>query len=211
MCGASENVVLYHHEHADGSGPFGKKTREVPVGAILIHIADQVDARWRLGSLTREDYDKMLAWLQERRGSIFDDMSVDVFGKAISYEEVVMMQQQPLEQLIYELLPISQREYSASEIKDIATLFATITDYKSKFTSKHSLGIAQKAETMGKYYGYSAEKVEELYFAGAFHDVGKLVVDKDILEKPDKLTDVEYKHIRTMLITHTRYYRKSRG
>ncbi len=27
------------------------------------------------------------------------------------------------------------------------------------------------------------------------HDIGKLVVDKDILEKPDKLTKEEYRHI----------------
>ena len=31
-------VILYHHENADGSGPFGKKWTEVPLFARIIHL-----------------------------------------------------------------------------------------------------------------------------------------------------------------------------
>ena len=37
-----ENVILYHHENADGSGPFGKTAEQVPLEAQLIHFADQL-------------------------------------------------------------------------------------------------------------------------------------------------------------------------
>ena len=50
---------------------------------------------------------------------------------------------------------------------------------------------------MGSFYGYDEEKLTKLYLAGCLHDIGKLVIDRDVLEKPDKLTDTEYIHIQT--------------
>ena len=37
------NVILYHHEHADGTGPFQKKWNEIPLFARIIHLADIID------------------------------------------------------------------------------------------------------------------------------------------------------------------------
>ena len=36
-------VILYHHENADGTGPFGKRWDEIPLFARIIHICDMVD------------------------------------------------------------------------------------------------------------------------------------------------------------------------
>ncbi len=57
---------------------------------------------------------------------------------------------------------------------------------------RHSMGIAQKAIRMAKYYNYDDETTMKLYFAAAVHDIGKLVIDRDVLEKPDKLTESEH-------------------
>lgn len=75
--------------------------------------------------------------------------------------------------------------------------FAKIIDFKSHFTSSHSLGIAQKAEIMARYYDYDEETVQKLYFAGAVHDIGKLAVSGAVLEKPGKLDAEEYTHIQS--------------
>lgn len=48
---------------------------------------------------------------------------------------------------------------------------------------------------MAMYYDCSPEETTKLYFAGALHDIGKLVIDRDILEKPGKLSAQEYEHI----------------
>ena len=45
---------------------------------------------------------------------------------------------------------------------------------------------------MAHYYGFDKEKAIRYYFAGAMHDIGKLVVSNDILEKPGKLTADEF-------------------
>ena len=71
-------------------------------------------------------------------------------------------------------------------------MFARIIDFKSEFTCHHSMGIAQKAAEMGCYYGYDKEMQSKLFFAGAVHDIGKLAIPSQILEKPGKLTKEEF-------------------
>ena len=38
-----ENIILYHHENADGSGSFGKTWQEIPLGARIIRLCDLLD------------------------------------------------------------------------------------------------------------------------------------------------------------------------
>ena len=45
---------------------------------------------------------------------------------------------------------------------------------------------------MADYYKYPVEKGVRFYLAGALHDVGKLMIKNEILQKPGKLTDEEF-------------------
>lgn len=92
--------------------------------------------------------------------------------------------------------------------KNVADFFAKIVDYKSSFTSRHSIGVAEKASLLAKYMGYDSITVQKMYLAGALHDIGKMAVGNEILEKPDKLTDDEFSTMKIMLVIHTLYYRR---
>jgi HD-GYP domain-containing protein (c-di-GMP phosphodiesterase class II) len=78
----------------------------------------------------------------------------------------------------------------------LAGFIARIIDYKSVFTQKHSTQIANKAWFMGKYYKYDPETISELYLAASLHDLGKLAIPSEILEKPGKLTNEEFEIIK---------------
>ena len=67
----SRNFVLYHHERADGSGPFGKTAEETPLGAQLLHIADQTDRAIPMGMATEADLAKARAFIEVNRGTLF--------------------------------------------------------------------------------------------------------------------------------------------
>ena len=45
-----------------------------------------------------------------------------------------------------------------------------------------------------------------MYLAGALHDIGKMAIGNEILEKPDKLTDDEFSKIKIMLGIRIVYY-----
>lgn len=189
------NVVLFHHECADGSGPFGKKAEETPLMAQLIHLADDIDAHLDLSFIDEKKYDRICKYVKKQENIYFSTLCVDTFEKIGTIDTLRNMEGNRIEILLAEILPYEEKDYTHEQIKAFSALFARIIDYKSSFTMHHSQGIAQKAERMGQFYGYDQETCTKLYFAGALHDIGKLVVDKDVLEKPAKLTDEEYKHI----------------
>lgn len=190
-------AILYHHENADGSGPFAKKEEETPLTAQIIHIADQIDAYYDFSYMSESKYNLLSKFAVNNIGILFSKKCVDIFLKSCPLEKLMMLQRGKVQAMLTQALPEVEREFTRSEILGISKVFAGIVDYKSEFTRTHSIGIAEYADRMGRYYGYCDEECTKLYFAGALHDIGKLIVDRDILEKPDKLTVREYEHIQS--------------
>jgi len=184
--------ILFHHENSDGSGPFGKTHLETPLYAQLIHAADVVDIIFDLSVMTKGKYKKILKYLNDKRNIIVHEDIVDLFERSFDYETLQKVQSLSITSSLNEKLPTIYGEYSLEQIGSIVEMIANVIDYKSEFTMRHSMGIAKKAVIMANYYNYDKETTMKLYFAAAVHDIGKLVIDRDILEKPDKLTESEH-------------------
>ena len=188
-------TVLFHHERADGKGALGLKQDMVPLYAQLIHIADMVDVGFSLDTMDREKFAAIREWLNKERGSAVSDESADLFMKAIGFETLMSITGENCRNIVRTMIPELSDDIPIEALREISTFFAKITDYKSNFTWRHSIGIAEKAESMGQYYNYDRETCDRLYVAGALHDIGKLLISNDILEKPGKLSNTEYKEI----------------
>lgn len=190
-----EGSVLHHHDRADGNGALGVKAKDTCVYGQILHITDLADAVFLLNTMDAEKYNNLLKWMDEHRGTAFTDEMVDVFKKSVTYELLMSITEDRCIAVLDSLIPSVSVEVPMSVMRTLSVFFAQITDYKSRFTWRHSLGIAEKAELMGKLYGYDREMCDKLYIAGALHDIGKLIISNDILEKPGRLTDEEYKVI----------------
>ena len=188
------NIILHHHEHADGSGALGLTAEETSLKAQILHLADTADAtcQFSIETITPEQFEELCAWVRSETGTLFSQEVVDLFFRAVTYERMARLQEKGLIPCLHEELPRDVAEYSDEEIRRIANLFARIVDYKSRYTQEHSRGVAEKAEIMARYYGFDEEKVIRFYFAGAMHDIGKLAIVNGILEKPGKLTTDEF-------------------
>lgn len=192
---AIQGSVLYHHERADGKGAMGKTVEETPLTAQLIHMADLADVTFSLDSMNPEKYEKLLAWLECVRGTAVSEESAELFLKVADYEMLSSIAGEGCRAVLLTMLPQFMDEISTEVLREMASFFAKITDYKSHFTWRHSIGIAEKAERMGEFYGYDRDLRDKLYIAGALHDLGKLLISNEILEKPGKLTSGEYREI----------------
>lgn len=62
-----------------------------------------------------------------------------------------------------------------------------------RYTVEHSWAVASLSVRIGKAAGMSTNELVHLFYAGLAHDLGKSVVPDEILNKPDKLTDEEFK------------------
>lgn len=186
------NFVLYHHECADGSGAFGKTAEEVSLGAQLVHIADEVDLQFAIGQSDEAALDRIQSYVKEAEGRLFSKQVVEMFLGILTPELFEVLSDERIEKLTLEYEPIFMETN-----RGLAELFARIIDYKSPFTKVHSIGVAEKAEHLANCLGYEKEHADKVYMAGALHDIGKLLVDIEVLEKPGRLDETEYKHIQS--------------
>ncbi len=76
--------------------------------------------------------------------------------------------------------------------KGLIYSFAEISESKSKFTGEHIKRVAEYMRVLGRASGFDEEYVDMLCTASMMHDIGKLMISEEILDKPEKLTDEEY-------------------
>jgi HD-GYP domain-containing protein (c-di-GMP phosphodiesterase class II) len=62
--------------------------------------------------------------------------------------------------------------------------FAAAIDIKDKYTQGHSERVGRYSEIIAREMGWNEDEVEGIQIAGYLHDVGKLVVDRDIINAP---------------------------
>jgi HD-GYP domain-containing protein (c-di-GMP phosphodiesterase class II) len=68
--------------------------------------------------------------------------------------------------------------------RDTVRAFAAAIDIKDKYTQGHSERVGRYSETIAREMGWSEEEVEGIQIAGYLHDIGKLIVDRDIINAP---------------------------
>ena len=84
--------------------------------------------------------------------------------------------------------------------KIIRALVRTI-DAKDRYTNGHSLRVAEYSKEIARRMKKSEKEQETIYYAGLLHDVGKIRIPVEVINKPGKLTDEEYEQIKIHPIT----------
>ena len=82
----------------------------------------------------------------------------------------------------------SQEEFAREVIE---TLVGTI-DAKDKYTNGHSMRVARYAKEIAKRIGKSEKEQNTIYYAGLLHDIGKIGVPDEIINKTSRLDADEY-------------------
>lgn len=85
--------------------------------------------------------------------------------------------------------------------KQLVYSFAEISESKSQQTGQHIKRVSEYMRVIGDALGLSEEESENLSIASMLHDVGKLSISPDILEKPARLTDSEFEIIKKHVLT----------
>ena len=94
-------------------------------------------------------------------------------------------------------------EYLTAEQQSMKRLFeqtaealASAIDAKDKYTHGHSSRVASYSKMIAKMVGKDEKECDEIYFAALLHDIGKIGVPDEIINKNGKLTDEEYEKIK---------------
>lgn len=73
---------------------------------------------------------------------------------------------------------------------------ADAIDAKDNYTNGHSGRVADYSKEIAKRYGYDEKRQEKIFMMGLLHDVGKIGVPDEVINKPGRLTDEEFAKIK---------------
>ena len=82
-------------------------------------------------------------------------------------------------------------------IREIVEAFAKVIDMKDKYTNGHSTRVAEYTVMLARELGYDEDTIETFYNIALLHDIGKVGIPPEVLNKPGKLTDEEFKTIKS--------------
>ncbi|MBO4496486.1 MAG: HD domain-containing protein [Clostridiales bacterium] len=82
-------------------------------------------------------------------------------------------------------------------IREIVEAFAKVIDMKDRYTNGHSTRVAEYTAKLARELGYDEETVEKYYNIALLHDIGKVGISIETLNKPGRLTDEEFKEIKS--------------
>ena len=117
---------------------------------------------------------------------------------------VTKMLQDQLEGFVFEKQPLDFDELLKG-VKSLITPGQTVIQYfdmlhnlRSSDDSvySHSLNVAMISRILGKWLKWTGSDLDSLVIAGLLHDIGKILIPPEILNKEGKLTDEEFEQIR---------------
>src|SRR5215218_1505835 len=144
---------------------------EVAVSCLAIGAMDYLTKPFHL-----EEVRARVAQAMENRRLVIENR-----GYQESLQEKVAVQARRLEELF---LASVQSLAEALEVKD-------------PYTRGHSVRVSHYSAVIAREMSLGGEMLRRVELGGHVHDIGKIVVREDVLNKPGKLTDAEYAHIMT--------------
>lgn len=189
-------IVQHHHTH------WSELERsdlppEIRQSANCIYLVDRVDVL-ALG-VASENRDILIGKegirkkIAERRGTWFCPELVDAF-LSVSHSDAfwLTLESEHVNGYLATWLAHSKKRSMAfHELKSLVRIFSQIVDAKSSFTRQHSDGVAGLSRYLGEQLSLPEKSCEMLELAGFLHDVGKLRIPDELLEKPAALTELE--------------------
>ena len=88
------------------------------------------------------------------------------------------------------------RKKESEMFEETTEALANAIDAKDKYTSGHSIRVALYSRRIAREARLPEKTCEQVYFAALLHDVGKIGVPLEIINKIGKLTDEEYAEIK---------------
>jgi len=80
--------------------------------------------------------------------------------------------------------------------QEIVFSIIQLLELHDNYTKNHSHNVAVLSQKIATELNLSAEKINNAYWAGLVHDIGKILIPFDVLNKKEKLTEEEFEHIK---------------
>lgn len=97
-------------------------------------------------------------------------------------------------QRLYQIIYLKWKRNEA--ILNLVNMMSEVIREKEPFILLHPYHVAQLSTEIAKKLKLKNEIIKRIYISSVLHDVGKIYLDKDVLNKEDKLSEEEYNNLK---------------
>jgi putative nucleotidyltransferase with HDIG domain len=118
------------------------------------------------------------------------------------HKRTLVLEQRRVEHLIRDEVAVRTRELEHEQAAlrsltvSVAETLINAMEAKSIYLRGHSQRVAELASSIADGMSLDADTVEAVRMAGHLHDVGKIGIREEVLNKPGKLTPEEFAHVK---------------
>ncbi|MBI5639200.1 MAG: HD domain-containing protein [Nitrospirae bacterium] len=192
-------IIRYHHlSWNDGAGARSRGGK-VPVGSHILHLSDRVAVLINRHRNVIGQVKGIKEKILRDSGRMFMPEVVEAFMEIAERESFWFdaSSPSPLGLLIEKGGGLASFTLDMKGLCSLSMIFRQIVDFRSRFTSVHSSGVSATSEALAGCTGFTGRECRMMGVAGQLHDLGKLAVSSEILEKPARLTRNEFSIIRS--------------
>lgn len=192
-------IVDNHHvEWAFGKGKV-KYGVSIPEESHIVFLSDRIDTL--IAAYGGDDFlsasGLIRSIIEKDRDVRFKPQYVDAFLSVSAHESFWLdLETKKERELLDETCPCHNEYISMEQFLSLSRLLAVVIDAHSAFTAAHSQRVGELAGEIGLAAGLDADVILKLKIAGYLHDIGKLAVPVDIIDKPGKLTEDEFLRVK---------------
>lgn len=175
-------IVLTHHftykYYKD------KNIEVISKEGLLLNFADYIERVFtNKKCLSKEDIENTKDYFQKEY--------IDLLLKADEkYNLISKLIDESYEQELHSFL--QSKVLTREEVIAYSKMLAYSIDFRSEATVKHTILVEAISYQIGKLTGLGEENLTQIKVASVLHDVGKIAIPVEILEKPGKLTQQEF-------------------
>ncbi len=191
----AEAAPIIRHHHAVWRDRQGEQSNgePVPSASHILALADTVDRSMRRDVPALHQTKRIIERVVRGRGDEFRPDCVEAF------QEVSRTPAFWLDATSKRIYAILSREVDwptltidEAAVEGIAQVFGRLVDGLSPWTGTHSAGVAATAVALAERLNFSPREQVLMRAAGYVHDLGKITVPSEILDKPGKPTEEEW-------------------
>lgn len=169
---------------------------EIPKESHVIHLADRIAVLIRKDQNILRQTQDIRTRIAKRSGVFAPELLESFYDTSQKEEFWLNTLYEPIDIAFYNKIGLDTLQLNSMQFESLIDLFRRIIDFRSAFTSVHSCGVAAVAVALATLANFSDEEIRMMKYAGYLHDLGKVAIPSEILEKPAGLNPHEQSIIR---------------
>lgn len=152
------------------------------------------EAREEIESGISEFLETVIGTVRQKQQDSMSKMSSIMLGQSVLFGVLIVQSIVTIALII--INNMKKQKENRLFINQIIHAFAKSIDIKDKYTNGHSMRVAKYARMIAKKAGFPDKAADAVYNIGLLHDIGKITVPDEILNKAGRLDDAEYSVIK---------------